>query len=210
MKFINKILLRCRNYENSRVLPSIRTRSSSRTRTLVWNYLEDYNKNCKNEVNCINDSMDFQDAESERSGNSHVTSQPMLFPKYPFLEGLLRPSFVSPRRKEGLPDIWNTHGISGNVFENPDASSSAPYHPKNCINGIRQSKSRSIRPQWRKVKGQNKIKIRDASLDSPPKILSSSMEETLERIMEQTNNDCRFWIFTLTSSLHQRRLLAGR
>ena len=29
----------------------------------------------------------------------------------------------------------------------------------------------------------------------------------LQRIMGQTNNDCRFWIFTLTNSLHQRRLL---
>ena len=75
------------------------------------------------EVNCMNDSKDFQDAESVRSGNSHVTSQPRLFPKHPSPEGLLRPSFVSPRRKEGLPDIWDT----GNVFANPHASSTAPY-----------------------------------------------------------------------------------
>ena len=38
-----------------------------------------------------------------------------------------RPSFVSPRREEWLPDIWNTTGISGNVFANPHASSAAPY-----------------------------------------------------------------------------------
>ena len=81
----------------------------------------------QNEVNCMNDSKDFQDAESVRSGNSHVTSQPMLLPKHPILEGMLRPSFVSPRRKEGPPCIWDTHGISGNVFANPHASSSAPY-----------------------------------------------------------------------------------
>ena len=81
----------------------------------------------QNEVNCMNDSKDFQDAESVRSGNSHVTSQPMLFPKHPAFEGLLRPSFVSPRRKEGPPNIWDTSGISGNVFANPQASSSAPY-----------------------------------------------------------------------------------
>ena len=43
------------------------------------------------------------------------------------LEGLLRHSFVSPRRKEGPPCIWDTHGISGNVFANPHAYSSAPY-----------------------------------------------------------------------------------
>ena len=70
----------------------------------------------QNEVNCMNDSKDFQDAESVRSGNSHVTSQPMSFPTHPIPEGMLRPSFVSPRRKEGPPCIWDTHGISGNVF----------------------------------------------------------------------------------------------
>ena len=51
----------------------------------------------------------------------------MLFPKHPAFEGLLGPPFVSPRRKEGPPDIWDTSGISGNVFANPQASSSAPY-----------------------------------------------------------------------------------
>ena len=81
----------------------------------------------QNEVNCMNDSKDFQDAESVRSGISHVTSQPMSFPTHPIPEGMLRPSFVSPRRKEGPPCIWDTHGISGNVFANPQASSSAPY-----------------------------------------------------------------------------------
>ena len=40
---------------------------------------------------------------------------------------MLRHSFVSPSRREGPPSIWDTHGISGNVFANPDASSSAPY-----------------------------------------------------------------------------------
>ena len=80
----------------------------------------------QNEVNCMNDSKDFQDAESVRSGNSHVTSQPMSFPTHPIPEGMLRPSFVSPRRKEGPPCIWDTHGVSGNVFANPHASSSAP------------------------------------------------------------------------------------
>ena len=81
----------------------------------------------QNEVNCMNDSKNFQDAESVRSGNSHVTSRPVSFPLHPIPERLLRPSFVSPRRKEGPPSIWDTHGFSGNVFANPPASSSAPY-----------------------------------------------------------------------------------
>ena len=81
----------------------------------------------QNEVNCMNDSKDFQDAESVRSGNSHVTSRPMSFSPHPIPEGMLRHSFVSLSRREGPPSIWDTHGTSGNVFANPDASSSAPY-----------------------------------------------------------------------------------
>ena len=90
----------------------------------------------QNEVNCMNDSQDFQDAESVRSGNSHVTSQPGVFPKHPPFEGLLRPPYVSPRRKDGPPSIWDTSGISGNVFANPQASSSAPYPQE--LNSLRQ------------------------------------------------------------------------
>ena len=62
----------------------------------------------------------------------------------------------------------------------------------------------------RKVEDQSETQIWDASPDRQPKIQSSSVEQTLQRIMEQTNNDCRFRIFILTNSLHQLRLLAGR
>ena len=158
----------------------------------------------QNEVNYMNDSEDFQDAESIRSGNSHVTSRPVSFPPHPIPDGMLRPSFVSPRRKEGPRSIWDTHGISGNVFANPDASSSAPY-PKEL-----NPWSPFIHPQWKRVTGEHKIKIKDASLDRQPKIQLSSVVETLQRIMVQTNNDCRFLIFSLISSLHQQPLLAVR
>ena len=70
----------------------------------------------QNEVNCMNDSKDFQDAESIRSGNSHVTSQPGILPKHPPFEGMLRPSFISQRQIEEPPNTWDSSGISGNVF----------------------------------------------------------------------------------------------
>ena len=70
----------------------------------------------QNEVNCMNDSKDFQDAESVRSGNSHVTSQPGVFPKHPPFEGMLRPSFILQRQIDEPPNIWDTSGKSGNVF----------------------------------------------------------------------------------------------
>ena len=70
----------------------------------------------QNEINCMNDSKDFQDAKSVRSGNSHVASQPVSFPPHPIPGGMLSRSPGMPSRREGPPSIWDTHGISGNVF----------------------------------------------------------------------------------------------
>ena len=156
----------------------------------------------QNEIYCREDSRDFQDAESVRSGHSHVTSQPVSFPPHPVLGGMLIRSLGMPSRKNGPPSIWDTHGISGNVFANATASSSAPYP--------QEEKNRFTHPQWKRVRDKHKFKIRDASLDSQPKVLSSFVRETLQRIMVQTNNDCRSQIFILTNSPHQQRLLVGR
>ena len=70
----------------------------------------------QNEINCMNDSRNFQDAESVRSGHSHVASQLVSFPPHPVPGGMLSRSIGMPRRKNGPPSIWDTHGISGNVF----------------------------------------------------------------------------------------------
>ena len=111
----------------------------------------------KNEVNCMNDSKDFQDAESIRSGNSHVTRRPVSFPPHPIPEGMLRHSFVTPCRREVPPSIWDMENRE--TFLLIQMCLHQHLIHKNCINGIHLSKSRFIRPQWRKVKGQNKIKI---------------------------------------------------
>ena len=81
----------------------------------------------QNEVNCMNDSRDFKDAESVRRRPSHVPSQPAFFPLVRDPGGMLSRSVGMPSRNDKPPDIWDTHGISGNVFANPTASSSAPY-----------------------------------------------------------------------------------
>ena len=117
----------------------------------------------QNEVNCMNDSEDFQDAESVCSGNSHVTSRPV--------------SFHLPQEL----NQWNS-------------SIEEPLHSSTVEKSERPEQNQDLRCQS----------------GTSAKIQSSSVEETLQRIMEQTNNDCRFLIFTLTSSLHQQPLLAGR
>ena len=81
----------------------------------------------QNEVNCVNDSRDFKDAESVRSRQSHVTSQPAFFPPFRDPGGMLSRSLGMPSRNDMPPSIGDTHGISGNFFANPAASSSAPY-----------------------------------------------------------------------------------
>ena len=55
------------------------------------------------------------------------TSPPGLFPRHPPFEGMLKPAFISQRQDEEPPNIWDTSGISGNVFAHPQASSSAPH-----------------------------------------------------------------------------------
>ena len=131
------------------------------------------------------------------------------FPTSSSSGGILSRSIGMPSLREGPPNIWDTHGLLGNVFRNPVASSSAP-----CPQELNSWSFRIEEPLHsstvERVRGKHKIKIRDASLDRQPKIRSSSVEETLQRIMEQTNNDCRFQTFTLTNSLLQQRSLAGR
>ena len=75
----------------------------------------------------MSDSREFKDAESVRSGQSHVTSQPTLLPPFRDPGGMQSRSVGMPSRNDGPPDTWDTHGISGNVFANPTASSSARY-----------------------------------------------------------------------------------
>ena len=85
------------------------------------------------------------------------------------------------RAAEKGRQAFGTHMVNRETFLQNQMRLHQHLILKNCISGIRQSKSRSIRPQWRKVKGQNKIKICDASQDRQPKIQSSSMEETLPK-----------------------------
>ena len=161
----------------------------------------------QNEINCMNDSKDFQDAEWIRRRNSHVTFQPVSFPPHPIPEGMLSRSIGVPSRREGPPSIWDTHGISGNVFVNPVASSSSPYPQE--LNPWSSYISEHTSPH---VMSDSQTPDQDLRCQSGPSAKNSVIFSggDFQRIMVQTNNDCRSQIFISTNSLHHPRLLAGR
>ena len=122
----------------------------------------------QNEISCMNDSRDFQDVESVRSGQSHVASQPVFFPPHPDPGGMLSRSFGMPSRKIGPPSIWDTHGISGNVFANPTASSSAPYPQE--LNPWSSNVSEHTSPH---VMGENQTPAQNQRCQSGPSARNS-------------------------------------
>ena len=126
-EFHQQSLLRWRNYE--KFLSS--TFDTFARRKLI----EDHNtilelsgrvQELQNEVNCLNDSKDFQDAKSVRSGIPTLPVNRCYSLHILFLKGCW--SLLSYRRAaKKAPSIWDTHGLPGNVFANPPASSSALY-----------------------------------------------------------------------------------
>ena len=118
----------------------------------------------------MNDSEDIQYAESVRSGNSHVTSRPVSFPPHPVPGGMLSRCIGMPNRREGPPSIWDTHGISGNVFKNPDASSSAPSPQES--NPWSSGRAEPIHSSTAE-KNENQTPIQDQRCQSGPSAKSS-------------------------------------
>ena len=118
----------------------------------------------------MNDSRDFQDAESVSSGHSHVTSQAVSFPPHPIPGGMLSRSFGMPSRKDGPPSMWDTHGKSGHVFGNPAASSSAPYPQE--LNPWSSHMSEPIHSSTAE-KNENQTPVQDQRCQSGPSAKNS-------------------------------------
>ena len=162
-----------------------------------------------NEINCMNESRDFQDAESIRSGNSHVTSRPVSFPPHPIPEGMLSRSTGMPSRREGPPSIWDAHGISGNVFANPVASFSAPYPQElNPWSSSTEEPLHSSTVEKSERQTQDQDQRCQPGQSAKNSVVFSGGDSS--KNYGHTNNDCRFQIFILINSLLQPRLLAGR
>ena len=69
----------------------------------------------QNEINCMNDSRDFQDAVSVRSGQSHVANQPVFFPRHPDPGGMLSRSLGMLSATMGR-HVFGTHMVHRETF----------------------------------------------------------------------------------------------
>ena len=91
--------------EESKRVQELRIDESSRRRLIENQHTIDQLtariQELQNEVNCMNDSRDFKEAESVRNGLSHVPSQPALLPPYrdpggmPSRPGVCRAAMIS-------------------------------------------------------------------------------------------------------------------
>ena len=163
----------------------------------------------QNEINCMNDSRDFQDAESVHRGHSHVTSQPVSFPPFPDPGGMLSRSMGMPSRKDGR-QAFGTRMVYRETFLQVQMRLLQHLVHRNWIHGVLICRKQFTHHRRRRMRIKDQFKIRGASLDRQPKIQSSLVREDFQRIVAQTSNDCRFQIFISTNSPHHQRLLVGR
>ena len=152
----------------------------------------------QNESNCMNDLRDFQDAESVRSGHSHVASQRVSFPPHPVPGGMLSRSIGMPSRKK-----WAAKHLGHTWYIGKRFCRSSRVFFSTLSAGSESMEFSYIRTNSLITGQKHQFRISDASLDSQPKIQSSSVEEILQRIMGQTNNDCRSQIFISINSPRQ-------
>ena len=155
----------------------------------------------------MNDSRVLKDAESARSGLSHVPNQPALLPLYRDPGGMPYLSVGMPSRYDKPPDIWDTHGKIGKRFCESTGVFFSTLSAR--VQSLVSYVSEHTSPH---VMSESQTPVQDQRCQSGPSARNSVIpsEGDFSRIMEQTNKDCRFRIFILTNSLHQHHLLVRR
>ena len=83
---------------------------------------------------------------------------------------MLSRSLGMPSRKNVPPSTWDTHGISGNFFANPTASSSAPY-PQESNPGV-SNVSEHTSPH---VMSESQTPVQDQRCQSGPSARNSDI-----------------------------------
>ena len=110
-----------------------------------------------------------------------------------------------PSRRDGPPSIWDTHVRSGNVFVNPDASSTAPYPQE--LNPWSSSTEEPLHSSTAE-KNENQTQDQDLRCQSGPSAKSSVIPGERDSSKNYGADQQRLQISDL--HLHRQRLLVGR
>ena len=163
----------------------------------------------QSDVNCMNDSKDFQDAESIRSGKfpRYQSTKVIPYTSYTWrdVEAFIR--IAAPQRRAAM-HLGHTWYIGKRVCQSRfviirpypqelhqwNSSREEPLHLSTVEKSEKQEQDQDLRCQ-----------CGPSAKDS---VILSGGDSS--KNYGQTNNDCRFRIFILTNSLHQLPLLAGR
>ena len=116
-------------------------------------------------------------------------------------------SLGMPSRNDGPPSIWDTHGISGNVFANPTASSSAP-HPQESNPWV-SNVSEHTSPH---LMSESQTSVQDPRCQSGPSARNSFVpsEGRFSKNYGADEQRLQIRILIVANSLHQRRLLVWK
>ena len=151
----------------------------------------------QNEINCMNDSRDFQDAESVRQWTIPRFQSTSVFPTSSRSLWNAKPFF-----RNAEPQRWAAKHLGHTMvyretFLQIQQRLLQHFIRKSRILGALMYQNTHHHMWW--------VKAKTPSQGRQPEIQSSLVREILQRIMGQTNNDCRFWIFISANSPHQLR-----
>ena len=206
-----EVSVKWKNWRDFRAQHSTQLRGAnwSKIEILSLNSLARYQE-LQNEINCMNDSKDFQDTESVRSGQSHVTSQLVSFPPHPGTGGLVSRSLRMPSCKTGPPSIFWTHMVYRETFLQIQQRLLQHLIRRSWIHGVQIYQRTFAHHKQGRVKTKRQFKIRDASPTVSQKFIHPLWGRIFQIIVGQTNNDCRSQISISTHSPLQQHFLVGR
>ena len=169
VKLMRKALMNWKNWSDFKVQHSTQLQEEdwSKIKILSFNFAGKIQE-LQNEINCMNDSRDFQDAESVRSDIPTLPVN-LSFPPHPIPEVMLRPSFVSPRRREGPPCICDTHGLS-ETFLQIQMCLLQHLIRRNWIHGVLIYQNQFTHHKRWRMRIEDQFSIGDASPDRQPEI----------------------------------------
>ena len=105
VKLIEEVSMRWKNWSDVKALHSINFQEEN------WSKIEEL----QNEVNCVNDSRYFKDAETVRSGQSHVSSQTSVFPTFEILAECWAVLWECPAATKGW-QVFRAHMVYRETF----------------------------------------------------------------------------------------------